>query len=155
MLASLDNSAFSQWLLQSNSVWAYPTVLTLHTFGMMVLVGAAAIIDLRLIGFGRAIPLKAMRTLFSILWGALVINAVTGTMLFVAAATKRATQPMFLFKLVLIALGLVTVVLIRRRISEAPDDAVTVPGSVKALAAVSLLLWGSAVTAGRLLAYVT
>ena len=33
MLSFLDQSAFAQWLLGSNSIWAYPTVLTLHTFG--------------------------------------------------------------------------------------------------------------------------
>ena len=44
MLSALDQSAFSTWLLSSNSIWAYPTVLTLHTFGMMVLVGAALMI---------------------------------------------------------------------------------------------------------------
>ena len=40
---------------------AYRTVLTLHTFGMMVLAGAALMIDLRLLGFGRAIPLHVSR----------------------------------------------------------------------------------------------
>jgi len=57
----LSKSSFSTWLLSSNSIWAYPTVLTLHTFGMMVLVGAALMIDLRLLGFGRGIPLQSDR----------------------------------------------------------------------------------------------
>ena len=96
MLASLDQSAFAQWLLGSNSIWAYPTVLTLHTFGMMVLVGAALMVDLRLLGFGRSIPLGSMRRLFGVMWGAFWLNLVTGTMLFIADATKRATQPLFI-----------------------------------------------------------
>ena len=62
MLAALEHSAFSQWLLGSNSIWAYPTVLTVHTLGMMVLVGAIAMIDVRLLGFGRGIPLESLRT---------------------------------------------------------------------------------------------
>ena len=77
MLTSMAQSAFSTWLLSSNSIWAYPTVLTLHTFGMMVLVGAALMIDLRLLGFAQAIPLQSMDRLFGIVWAAFALNALT------------------------------------------------------------------------------
>lgn len=154
MLASLDQSAFSQWLLGSNSIWAYPTVLTLHTFGMMVLVGAALMVDLRLLGFGRGIPLASLSKLFRIMWGAFWLNLATGTMLFVADATKRATQPLFIIKLALVAFGIVTVVMIRRRVFDAGGEQVIVPSAAKGLAIASLLVWSAAITAGRLLAYV-
>ena len=154
MLASLDQSAFSQWLLGSNSIWAYPTVLTLHTFGMMVLVGAALMVDLRLLGFARAIPLGSMRRLFGVMWGAFWLNLVTGTMLFIADATKRATQPLFLVKLTLVALGVVTIVLIKRSLFDGRQEPVVIPGSAKRLAVTSLLVWCAAITSGRLLAYV-
>ena len=154
MLASLDQSAFSQWLLGSNSIWAYPTVLTLHTFGMMVLVGAALMVDLRLLGFARAIPLSSMGRLFGVMWGAFWLNLVTGTMLFIADATKRATQPLFLVKLALVALGIVTIVLIKRSMFDGRQEPLVITGSAKRLAIASLLLWCAAVTAGRLLAYV-
>jgi len=154
MLASLDQSAFAQWLLGSNSIWAYPTVLTLHTFGMMVLVGAALMVDLRLLGFGRAIPLGSMGRLFGVMWGAFWLNLVTGTMLFIADATKRATQPLFLVKLALVALGIVTIVLIKRSMFDGRQEPLVITGSAKRLAIASLLLWCAAVTAGRLLAYV-
>lgn len=154
MLAALDHSAFSEWLLGSNSIWAYPTVLTLHTFGMMALVGAAAMIDLRLLGFGRGIPLGSMRALFSVTWAAFVLNAVTGTMLFVADATKRATQPLFLLKLGLIAIGVMTVLMIKRDIYGGDAEPAAVSSKMKLLAIGSLLAWSAAITAGRLLAYV-
>jgi hypothetical protein len=154
MLSALDQSAFSQWLLSSNSIWAYPTVLTLHTFGMMVLVGAALMVDLRLLGFGRSIPVTSMGKMFRIMWGAFWLNLVTGTMLFIADATKRATQPLFLVKLTLVALGIVTLVLIKRSMFDGRQEPVVITGSVKRLALASLLLWCAAITAGRLLAYV-
>ena len=81
MLALLEKSAFSAWLLGSNSIWAYPTVLTLHTFGMMALAGIVMVIDLRLLGFGRGIPLGSMRRLFGITWMAFILNAITGAMM--------------------------------------------------------------------------
>ena len=154
MLASLDQSAFAQWLLGSNSIWAYPTVLTLHTFGMMVLVGAALMVDLRLLGFGRSIPLGSMQRLFGVMWGAFWLNLVTGTMLFIADATKRATQPLFIVKLVLVALGIVTIVMIKRRLFDGRAEPVVISGPAKRLAILSLLVWCAAITSGRLLAYV-
>src|SRR3954468_21690752 len=99
MLDALSNSGFSEWLLQSNSIWAYPTILTLHTFGMMVLVGSAWVIDLRVLGFARAIPLKSVGTLFTVTWWAFALNAVTGTMLFIADADKRGHDPDFGLKM--------------------------------------------------------
>ena len=154
MLASLDQSAFSQWLLGSNSIWAYPTILTLHTFGMMVLVGAAAMIDLRLLGFGRGIPLGSIRTLFNVIWAGLCVNALTGTMLFVADASKRGTSVIFLVKMALIVIGVVTIVMIKRKLYEGNADPIAVSGTVKLLAFTSLVVWSAAVSAGRLLAYV-
>src|SRR5262245_46317387 len=154
MLASLDQSAFSTWLLSSNSIWAYPTVLTLHTFGMMVLVGAAAMIDLRLLGFGRGIPLGSIQSLFRIIWAAFILNAITGTMLFVADATKRGTSLIFFVKLALVASGVWTLVLIKRKVYAGNPEPVTVSNAARWLAITSLLVWSAAITAGRLLAYV-
>jgi hypothetical protein len=155
ILSTLDHSDFSMWLLQSNSIWAYPTVLTLHTFGMMVLAGTCAVVDLRLLGFGRGIPLGSMQTLFRVMWAGFWVNLLTGSMLFAADATKRATQPLFLVKMLLIAVGIVTIVMIRRNLYGATAEPVTVSAKAKGLALVSLLAWCAAITAGRLLAYVT
>ena len=114
MLSFLDQSAFSTWLLSSNSIWAYPTVLTLHTFGMMVLVGSALMIDLRLLGFGRGIPLSSLERMFRVMWGAFWLNLATGTMLFIASADTRGPDPVFWTKLVFVAIGLITAGMIRR-----------------------------------------
>jgi hypothetical protein len=120
----------------------------------MVLVGAALMVDLRLLGFGRSIPVTSMRRLFGVMWGAFWLNLVTGTMLFIADATKRATQPLFLVKLALVAVGIVTIVLINRSLFEGREEPVVIDGSAKRLALASLLVWCAAITAGRLLAYV-
>ena len=154
MLASLDQSAFSMWLLSSNSIWAYPTVLTLHTFGMMVLVGAALMIDLRLLGFGRGNSSFVPGAAVSCDVGRLLAQPVTGTMLFIADASKRGTQPLFLIKLLLVASGIATIVLLRRHVFNGTKEPLVISGGAKRLAVTSLLVWSAAVTAGRLLAYV-
>ncbi len=68
---------FLQWLRdtdaatairESESVWGYPTVLFLHTFGMAILVGLISAIDLRILGVARQLPLAPMRRLFPLIW---------------------------------------------------------------------------------------
>ena len=53
-LHTLQNSAFSAWVVGSDSIWAYPMILTMHTVGLGIVVGAAVIVDLRLLGVAPA-----------------------------------------------------------------------------------------------------
>ena len=89
------------------------------------------------------------------MWAGFAINAVTGVMLFAGDATTKARQPVFYIKLTLIALALVITAMIRGRVEPGPArrDADLSPGPPRRLAALSLLLWAGAVTAGRLMAY--
>jgi len=43
--------------------WSWPTLESLHFLGLCVLMGALLVMDLRLIGFQRTIPLKAVHGL--------------------------------------------------------------------------------------------
>lgn len=89
ILAWLEATALSIWLRESSTIWAYPTVLTLHTIGLAVLVGASAALDLRLLGFGSAIPLATFAKAFRVIWIGFWINAVSGVLLFGAEATTK------------------------------------------------------------------
>ena len=88
-LTALHDSAFSTWIRESESVWAFPTVLTVHTLGMMLLVGSAWVVDLRLLGVARTVPLGPLRPLFRIMWAAFWINFVTGVLLFIADPERK------------------------------------------------------------------
>lgn len=151
----LEGSALGVWTRESPSIWAYPTVLTLHTIGLGVLVGANAVIDFRLLGFAPRLPIPSLAPLYRFMWVSFAINAVTGVMLFVSNATTKATQPVFYVKLALIALALVVTAVIRKTVEREPalGDADRSPGPSRRLAALSLLLWAGAITAGRLMAY--
>ena len=151
----LEGSAVGVWTRESPSIWAYPTVLTLHTVGLGVLVGANAVIDFRLLGFAPRLPIPSLAPLYRFMWAGFVINAATGVMLFASAATTKAKQPVFYIKLTLIALALVVTAVIRRTGERGPalHDADPSAGPGRRLAALSLLLWAGAVTAGRLMAY--
>jgi len=147
----LENSALGVWTRESPSIWAYPTVLTLHTVGLGVLVGANAIVDFRLLGFAPRLPLPALSPLYRFMWVGFAINAVTGVMLFVANATTKAWQPIFYVKLALIALALAITAAIRTSTTRGGADPV-LPRTAR-LAALSLAVWTGAIAAGRLMAY--
>jgi hypothetical protein len=152
----LENSAFSIWVREAPTIWAFAMIITLHTFGMGVLVGASSVMDLRILGIGRTIPLSATRTLFKIMWFGFWLNLVTGSILFAADATTRGTSWLFLIKMILVGTGVVTIVLMRKNLFGEDDSVVTpvVNDATRRLAVLSLCAWFAAVTAGRLLAYV-
>ena len=64
MLTWLESTKLAVWLTESPSVWAFATVLTLHTAGMAALVGASWVLDMRLLGVNRRVPLSAYRWVF-------------------------------------------------------------------------------------------
>lgn len=152
-LASLEGSGFGTWLCESGSIWAYPAVLTLHTMGMGVLVGASAVLDLRLVGCAPRIPIAPLARLFPIMWWGFWVNAITGVALFVADATTKGTTTVFMAKLGIIVVAVIVLFDIKRRV-YGPNATGAVTPQARALAAVSLVLWIAAIVTGRYMAYV-
>jgi hypothetical protein len=150
LLEWLENSAFSQWVLGSDSLLAYPTILTLHTVGLGLVVGTALIFNLRVMGFGTEIAIANMRNLVRIFWIGFAINLTSGLILFAAEAPKRAVQTVFYVKLAFIAVAMV----LTMRVRTAPEDGQGENGPARLFAGVALLLWAAAIVAGRLMAYI-
>jgi hypothetical protein len=151
-LAFIEGSALSEWIRGSESIFAFPTIITLHTIGMGFLAGGGAAIDLRVLGFAPGISLKSMARFLPVLWLAFVVNAASGTLLLIAYPTKALTNPIFYIKLCLIALAVGLVYRIGRTVLRAPD-AEQKARRARALALTSLAAWVALITAGRLLAY--
>lgn len=116
-----------------------------------MVVGAIGIVDLRVLGYGRALPMHRLSAaLTPIALAGFAIMVVSGVLLFVADAKALAGSPIFLTKLGLIALAGLNALAFRvgwRRLDDDP------PVSAKVLAGVSLALWLTVVIAGRLIAY--
>jgi hypothetical protein len=152
---SLQDSAFTDWFLGSESIWTYPTVLTLHTIGMAILVGASFVVHLRVLQVASGIPLQRLQQLYRFIWIGFIINLATGLVLFVTQAADRVVDPVFYVKIGSIAMALWFGALVKRR---AIDPGVVSPGATRqsrSLAAASLGLWVVAIVAGRLMAYLT
>src|SRR6266699_233417 len=101
-LQAIEETGFSTWLRESESPFAFYFILLFHTFGLALLVGANAVVDLRLLGVARAIPLAPLKRLFGIMWIGFAMNAVTGILLVIASPTKALTNLDFYIKLAFI-----------------------------------------------------
>ncbi len=154
VLASLQESGFATWLRESESIWALPTVLTVHTIGLGVLVGSAFAFDLRVLGMARSIPLAPLATLFRVMWAGFWVNAATGVALFVADASRKATSPTFLTKMTFVIIGVVTMVLLKRHIYDRNANPEGISSTARLIALASIVAWAAAISAGRLLAYI-
>lgn len=181
-LKSIEDTSFSTWLREANSIFAFYFILLFHTFGLALLVGANMIVDLRILGVARELPLAPLRRFFPIMWAGFALNVVTGILLVIAYPTKALTNPVFYLKLGLIAAALIVMQKIYHCVFASLDPAAigagppgNAPRSVgahaaaantevrlsetaesqrgKTLAKWSLVLWVAAITAGRLLAY--
>jgi hypothetical protein len=153
VLVWLESLPVSVWVHESPSVWAQPTVLTLHTMGMAVLVGASWVLDLRLLGISRNIPLSAFRWVFRAVMIGLIVNLVTGVLLFAGRATTWGTAIPFLIKMGLVIAGAATLLPLRSYVLQSSADEREVSSNAHWLAIVSIVAWAGAITAGRLLAY--
>ena len=152
-LDTIENLGISTWVRESPSKLAYPTVLLLHVIGMGMVAGLASIISLRLLGVASKIPLRPLEQLYPVIWWGFWINAVTGTGLLMASASKRGVDPVFYIKMVFIFAGLAVLQRTRKMVFAKLDESGTPPPGAKRLAWWSLVCWLGAITAGRLLAY--
>jgi hypothetical protein len=146
----LESTALSLWLVESPSVFAFPMVLALHTVGLGLIAGLSAALDFRILGVAPHIPVTAFRRFLPIMWFGFWLNAASGVLLLIAYPTKALTNPVFYLKLALIAVA-VGILATRRRHLRGGEMAVT--ARLKLMAVTSLVCWGAAIAAGRLLAY--
>ena len=153
-LRTIEDSGFSTWLRESESPFAFYFVLLFHTFGLALLVGANTVVDLRILGVAREIPLAPLKRLFRIMWLGFGINALTGVLLIIAYPTKALTNPVFYIKLTCIGLAVWIMTMLKDRVfDDSKLDETSMMARGAALAKWSLFLWIGAITAGRLLAY--
>jgi hypothetical protein len=153
VLVWLESLPLSVWVHESPSVWAQPTVLTFHTMGMAVLVGASWVLDLRLLGINRNVPLSAFRWVFPAVTVGLIVNLVTGVLLFVGRATTWGTAVPFFIKMAFVIASAATLMPLRSYVLRSDINQLEVGGNARLLAIASILTWAAAITAGRLLAY--
>lgn len=154
-LVWLESSALA--VAMRKWMWLYPGVEIVHITGIVALVGGAVLFDLRLLGLSRGLPVATLaRHLLSWSRVGLGLVAASGAMMFTAHATEWAENPAFRLKMILIvAAGLNAWVFHRWpfRTVALWDREVPAPPRARVAAVVSIALWLSVISCGRLLAY--
>lgn len=147
----IETSAFSTFLRESPSLWVFPFILILHTWGLAFLVGTNVAIDARALGVALAVPFWSLERYYRVMWVGFWINAFSGVLLLIAYPTKAITNPVFYLKLLMIAVAMVLAQRMRRHMQVWTGD--EGPAAPRGLALASLACWATAIFAGRFLAY--
>jgi hypothetical protein len=153
----MEMSALGRFIRESGP-WTYPIVNLAHILGVASLFGSTLIIDLRLLGLWRSVPIAALSAAAVPVAGlGFALAATAGIGLLATNATDYARNPFLLVKFSAIALGLINVVALnllpawqsraKRDLSHRETRQLALIGGL------SLVCWLTAVTAGRLIAY--
>jgi len=156
-LAWMEASALGN-LMRGSGVWMYATVNLIHILGVAALFGSILVLDLRLVGLWRRIPLAELsHATVPIATIGFVVAATTGVGLLATMATEYLGNPFLLIKFPAILLGVINVALVTRsaawrargvrELSRAENRQLALMGGV------SLFCWTTAMTAGRMIAY--
>ncbi|MEY3670206.1 MAG: putative rane protein [Pseudomonadota bacterium] len=145
-------------LAMRESTWLYPTVETLHILGIAGLFGTVLLLDVRLLGLGKSIPLSPLvRLILPIAFVSLLLVMLSGSLLFLTQAGELIALPLFAYKIALIMVLLTNATALHLRIgpllvkSEIQQG---FPWSIRLQAGASVLGWIVVVWLGRWLAYV-
>jgi len=147
------------WLSDfSESVLAYPIVLSTHLTCIALFGGMILVTNLRLLGltFKSLTITEVVTTLRPWKRGGIVVMICTGLLLATCEATKYAPNPFFWTKMAVLGLiglhGLIFRPIVYTKTEEL-DRSPVIPTKVKIAAILSLLLWTTVYTMGRLIAY--
>jgi len=148
----LQETGIAVYIRESD--FGFAIALTIHTLGLSFLVGANAIVSIRLLGVASMIPLKPLRLLFPLMWVGLILCAISGLGLGIAHASTRLLNPITGFKLLAIFVATPIMWTMQKKLFDDPkiSDA-NLPESARMIAASQLVLWLTVLVAGRLIAY--
>ncbi|MBM3820434.1 MAG: DUF2214 domain-containing protein [Acidimicrobiia bacterium] len=157
VLAWMEASTLGHMMRESGP-WTYAIVNLTHILGIASLFGAILVMDLRLLGCFRHVPLGSLAAATAPVGGAgLAIALTSGTALITANATEYAGNPFLLIKFPAIVFGLLNIALLMRSRAWRARSARELTGAERrqlaVMGGISLCSWLTAVAAGRMIGY--
>ena len=153
MVARLEPSPDKFAELMTASKWWWAFMMDLHFVGLVLLIGTVGILDLRMLGFAKQIPIDPLHRLVPWAMAGFGINLVTGVLAFTGMDQFYTYDWAFWLKmLAIVLLGLNVAAFYLTGAFESVrglgpgDDA---PLFAKFIAATSLFLWFAVITLGR------
>ena len=150
----LKGTSISEVMRTSQFIW--PICETLHFIGLALLIGGAGLIDLRLMGVLKSVPVSAVMQMRK--WAAIgiAINVVTGTLFFIGAPDQYIDNPAWYGKLLFLAVAMVNIAIFETtqgaRMLRLPAGEKT-PATFKLAGAVSMGSWLLVLYFGRMLPF--
>jgi len=155
----LTSKTMSTWVTDVAPVWAVAEIF--HYVGMLLLIGSVGLLDFRMLGFAKGLPIASLERLVPIGLIGFALNVVTGAV-FVsgnpgAGALEYLTNFAFQMKMLCILLAGANVMVFyltgvsRAAHATAPDG--EAPRSAKIVAATSIVLWLCVIYFGRMIMY--
>jgi len=137
----------------AGSEWLFPIIETLHVLALTLMFGSIAMLDLRLLGFGRrsgAVSALA-RELLPWTWTAWCAAAALGTLLFISRAESYVHNFQFRMKLLCMAVAFLNMLIFQfgafRQVAS--WDHGRPPAAARLAGMLSLMLWLGVVFFGR------
>jgi uncharacterized membrane protein len=148
----------STWInnLAVGYAWSWPTLETLHFFGMCVLFGALIIMDLRLVGFEKAAAVIDTDKLYPIALAGFLINLITGIIFCFGDPGRYFINISFQIKMVLLFLAGLNFLYYKLKVEHmlaAVGPGEDTPAIARTVGAASLILWTGVLAFGRLIPY--
>jgi hypothetical protein len=143
---------------RSLGVWSYGIINLVHILGITMLFGAILLLDLRLLGAWRSIPLASIsRPATTVAMTGFAVAVISGLPMLSVKSTDYIGNPFLLIKFPAIALALANVWLVHRteawRAHGTRELMASENRRLKTGAVLSLGFWLTAITAGRMIGY--
>ncbi len=156
-LTWLEGSALGE-AMRGLGVWTYGVLNLFHVLGIATLFGSILVLDLRLLGLWRRIPLGTVATPTLPLAGAgLTVAVLSGVCMIATNAMDYIDNPFLTIKFPAIGLALLNAAVLSRvpawRARETKDPSIAEQGQLAIAGGTSLACWIAAVSAGRMLGY--
>jgi uncharacterized membrane protein len=144
-------SKFTRLMIVNKWWWAF--MMDLHFIGLVLLIGTIGMLNLRVLGFAKQVPIGTLNRLVP--WGiaGIAINVVTGMLAFIGMPTFYSHDIAFVFKVIAILLAATAMGLFYLtgafRDCESLDPGKDAPLRAKLIAGASLVLWFAVIVLGR------
>lgn len=146
-----------KYIVVDYSMWVWPILEDLHFFGLILIIGAVGILNLRIMGFFKRLPVGPLHRFIP--WGiaGFIINVITGMMFYMGMPGFYANNPAYKLKMLVILIAGANLLFFYCTSAFRPleklgpgDDA---PISAKLVALSSIVLWIFVIVLGRYLPF--
>lgn len=141
--------------MRGAGVWSYAVTNLLHIAAVATLFGSVLLLDLRLLGAWRAVPLAHIeKPALCLAVAGFTVAALSGAAMLSTNATEYIGNPFLLLKFVLLPLALANVALARALPGwQRRHDPGAARGTPALVGALSLLTWSGVLASGRMIGY--